>query len=370
MRFIAGLAALLICLPPLCGVGVARADVTIGVAGPMTGANASFGVQLREGAVEAVADINAKGGVLGERVNLVVGDDVCDPRQAVSVANDMQSRGAVFVDGHYCSASSIPASKVYTDAGILEISPASTNPAYTDNGDWNIFRVCGRDDQQGKVAGEYIAAHFGSAKVAILSDNSAYGKGIADQTKKFMNAAGKQEALYLTYVPGDSDYSALVSRLKEAGITVAYLGGYHPEGGLILREAHAQGLKLQLIGGDSLVTSEFWQITGAAGEGTLMTFPADPRNLATAAVVVSDFKKRGVDPEGYVLYSYAAVQIWAEAVQKANSVDPQKVAAMLKSGGPWNSVLGPIGFDAKGDIVHSNYVFYQWHDGNYGQIGN
>lgn len=346
----------------------ARAETVIGVAGPMTGADASFGVQLREGAVQAVNDINAKGGVLGDRLSLVVGDDACDPRQAVSVANDMQSRGVVFVDGHYCSASSIPASKVYTDAGIIEISPASTNPAYTDQGDWNIFRVCGRDDQQGKVAGQYLAKHFANAKIAILSDNSAYGKGLADETKKFMNEAGKQETLYLTYVPGESDYSALVSRLKEAGITVAYLGGYHPEGGLILREARSQGLKLQLVGGDALVTSEFWQITGDAGEGTLMTFPADPRNLPTAAPVVKEFKARGVDPEGYVLYSYAAVQIWAEAAAKAGTTDPMKVAAMLKSGGPWPSVLGPIAFDAKGDIVNSNYVFYRWHNGSYAQI--
>ena len=368
MRYATVLAALLVCSGVLWQSGAARADVAIGVAGPMSGSNASFGVQLYEGAVQAVADLNARGGVLGERVDLIKGDDACDPRQAVSVANDMQSQGAVFVDGHYCSASSIPASKVYTDAGIIEISPASTNPAYTDNGAWNIFRVCGRDDQQGRVAGDYIAKHFADRKIAILSDNSAYGKGIADQTRKFMNAAGKQETLYLTYVPGDSDYSALVSRLKEAGITVAYLGGYHPEGGLILREARAQGLDLQLIGGDSLVTSEFWQITGPAGEGTLMTFPSDPRNLPTAAAVVASFKARGVDPEGYVLYSYAAVQVWAEAAQKAGSIDPQKVAAVLKSGGPWNSVLGPISFDAKGDIVNSNYVFYQWHDGNYAEI--
>ena len=348
----------------------AWAETAIGVAGPMTGADASFGVQLREGATEAVADINAKGGLLGDQLTLVVGDDACDPRQAVTVANDMASRNVVFVDGHYCSASSIPASKVYTDAGIIEISPASTNPSYTDSGDWNIFRVCGRDDQQGKVAGQYIAKQFAAQKVAILSDNSAYGKGLADQTKKYMNAAGKQETLYLTYVPGESDYSAIVSRLKEAGIQVAYLGGYHPDAGLIVRQARAQGLNLLLIGGDALVTTEFWQITGPAGEGTLMTFPADPRNLPSAAAVVADFKKRGVDPEGYVLYSYAAVQIWAEAAAKANTTDPVKVAAEMKSAGPWSTVLGPISFDAKGDIVNSNYVFYRWHNGAYAQINN
>ncbi len=161
----------------------AHAQIKIGVAGPITGSLASFGAQLKNGADQAVADINAKGGVLGQQLVLEVGDDACDPKQAVSVANKFAGDGIKFVAGHFCSSSSIPASKVYTDEGILQITPASTNPTFTEEGSWNTFRTCGRDDQQGKFAGPWIANEFKDAKIAILHDNSTYGKGIADLTK-------------------------------------------------------------------------------------------------------------------------------------------------------------------------------------------
>ena len=252
LRLAAAIGALLIGMAP-----AARAQIKIAVVGPITGSNATFGTQMKEGAEQAVADINAKGGVLGQKLVLEIGDDACDPKQAVSVANQMAERGVKVVIGHFCSSSSIPASKVYTEEGILQISPASTNPAYTDNGSWNTFRVCGRDDQQGAVAGKYIAEHFRGARVAILHDNSAYGKGLADETRKAMNAAGLKETIYTAYVPGERDYSALVSRLKEAGITVIYIGGYQNEAGLIIRQAKEQGMHVTLIGGDALVTKEF-----------------------------------------------------------------------------------------------------------------
>jgi branched-chain amino acid transport system substrate-binding protein len=346
----------------------AQAQTRIAVAGPMTGSNAAFGTQMRAGAEQAVADINAHGGVLGKQLTLEVGDDACDPKQAVSVANELSSRGVKFVAGHFCSSSSIPASKVYTEEGVLQISPASTNPAYTDNGSWNTFRTCGRDDQQGKVAGTYMAKAFAGKKIAILNDNSAYGKGLADETKKGLNAAGMQEAMYATYVPGEHDYSALVSRMKAANIDVIYIGGYQAEAGLIIRQAKEQGMRVTLVGGDALVTNEFWQITGNTGEGTLMTFPSDPRVRPTAAAVVKEFKDKNIDPEGYVLYTYAAIQIWADAAKKAGTIDPKKVANTLKSSGPWNSVLGPITFDKKGDVENSDYVMYIWHNGSYTQM--
>jgi len=352
----------------VCATGPARADIQIGTAGPITGSNATFGVQLREGAEQAVADINAKGGVLGQKVVLNIGDDACDPKQAVSVANDFASKKVVFVAGHFCSSSSIPASKVYADEGILQITPASTNPKFTDEGGWNTFRTCGRDDQQGAVAGAYIAKNYGGRRIAILHDNSAYGKGLADETKKALNKAGVNEVLYSPYTPGEKDYSAIVSRLKQANVSLIYIGGYQTEIGLIKRQSTQQGLNAVVMGGDALVTTEYWQITGDTGEGTLMTFPSDPRIRPTAAAVVKEFKDKGIDPEGYVLYTYAAVQLWAEAATKAGTTDPKKVAAMLKSGGPWDTVLGKIAFDKKGDIVESDYTMYIWHNGNYSQM--
>lgn len=342
--------------------------IRIASVGPMTGQYAAFGAQLRAGAEQAVTDLNAAGGVLGQQLALEIGDDACDPRQAVSVANQMASRQVKLIAGHFCSGSSIPASKVYLEEGVLQISPASTNPKFTDEGGWNTFRTCGRDDQQGIVAGQYIAKTYAGKKVAILHDNSAYGKGLADETKKSLNAAGMTEALYAAYTPGERDYSAIVSRLKSAGVDVIYVGGYHTEAGLILRQAKEQGMPVTLIGGDALVTNEFWQITGAAGEGTLMTFSSDPRKRPSAAEVVGRFRARNVDPEGYVLYTYAAVQIWAEAAKKANSTDPRKVSEALKSGGPWSCVLGSVSFDRKGDVTVPDYVFYVWKNGAYAEV--
>jgi branched-chain amino acid transport system substrate-binding protein len=348
--------------------GLAQAQIRIATVGPMTGQYAAFGEQMRAGAEQAVADINAAGGVLGQQLVLELGDDACDPRQAVSVANQLTGRGVRFVAGHFCSGSSIPASKVYLEEGVLQISPASTNPRFTDEGGWNTFRVCGRDDQQGMVAGTFIARNFPGKKVAILHDNSAYGKGLADETKKAMNAAGMQETLYLAYVAGERDYSAIVSRLQQAGIDVVYFGGYHTEAGLIVRQMRERGLRAVAIGGDALVTNEYWQITGAAGEGTLMTFSSDPRRRPAAAEVVAKFRAKNIDPEGYVLYTYAAIQIWAEAAKKAGTTDPRKIAEVLKSQGPWRSVLGEISFDRKGDVTVPDYVFYVWRGGSYAEM--
>lgn len=346
----------------------ASAQIHIATVGPMTGEYAAFGQQMKAGADQAVADINKAGGINGQKLVLDVGDDACDPKQAVSVANQLAAKGVKLVAGHYCSGSSIPASKVYSEEGVLQISPASTNPKYTDEGSWNTFRVCGRDDEQGKVAGDFLAKHFKGEKVAILNDNSAYGKGLADETQKAFTAAGGKVTLATAYTPGEKDYSSLVSRLKQAGVTVIYVGGYHTESGLIIRQAKEQGMKATLVGGDALVTNEFWQIAGDAGNGTMMTFPADPRLRKTAADVVAEFKAKNIDPEGYVLYTYAAIQVWADAAKKAKTTDPKKVAAALKASGNWPSVLGNISFDKKGDVTTSDYVLYVWKDGKYAQM--
>jgi branched-chain amino acid transport system substrate-binding protein len=346
----------------------AQAQIKIGVAGPITGSLASFGAQMKAGAEMAVADLNAKGGVLGKQLALEVGDDACDPKQAVSVANKFAGDGVKFVAGHFCSSSSIPASKVYTEEGILQITPASTNPKFTDEGSWNTFRTCGRDDQQGAFVGPYLAKEYKTARIAILHDNTTYGKGIADLVKKNLNAAGKQEALYQAIVPGEHDYTAVVSRLKEAKIDVIYLGGYHPEAGLIVKQAREQGLKAAMIGPDSLNTKELWQISGDAGEGLMFTFAPDPTARPVAAAVVKEFKDKGIEPEGYTLYTYAAIQAWAEAATKAGSDDPKKVAETLKASGPWDSVLGEMTFDKKGDRTVADYVWYMWHNGEYKQM--
>ncbi len=349
------------------GLATTQADILIATAGPMTGQYASFGQQMKAGAEMAVNDINAAGGVLGQQLSLQIGDDACDPKQAVAVANQMVNKGVVFMAGHFCSGSSIPASAVYDEEGIVQISPASTNPKLTDEGGPGVYRVCGRDDQQGIVAGNYIADHFSDAKVAILHDKTAYGKGLADETRKQLTKRGVTAAMYEAYTAGEKDYSALVSKMKANDIGVIYVGGYHTEAGLLLRQSRGQGLQAQLISGDALVTQEYWQITGDVGEGTLMTFSPDPRKNPDAAPVVKRFRDAGIEPEGYVLYTYAAIQAWAQAAQKAGSTKFDNMVKSLNSG-KFNTVLGTIGFDAKGDVTAPGYVFYRWSKGSYDYV--
>ncbi len=346
------------------GVSASKADINIATAGPMTGQYASFGAQMKAGAEQAVADINAAGGVLGQKLSLSIGDDACDPKQAVAVANEMVGKGVVFMAGHFCSGSSIPASSVYTEEDILQISPASTNPKFTDEGGPNVFRVCGRDDQQGIVAGGFLAKQFKGKNVAVIHDKTAYGKGLADETKKAMNKAGLKEKLYEAYTAGEKDYSALVSKLKQNSIDAVYVGGYHTEAGLIVRQMRDQGMNTRLVSGDALVTDEYWSITGPAGEGTLMTFSPDPRKNPKAAPIVKKFRDKGIEPEGYVLYTYAAIQVFAQAAQEAGSTDLDKLLKVLHKS-KFDTVLGDLSFDSKGDVTLPGYVFYEWKNGKY-----
>lgn len=348
--------------------GTASADITIAVAGPMTGQYATFGKQFSDGAAMALEDINKAGGVLGEKLQIVTGDDACDPKQAVAIANKLVGQGVAFVAGHFCSGSSIPASAVYAEEGIVQISPASTNPKLTDErAGPGVYRVCGRDDQQGSVAGAYLAENFGDKNIAIVHDKQAYSKGLADETRKAMNAAGKKEVMYETITPGEKDYTALVSKLKQAQIDVLYYGGYHTEAGLIVRQMRDQRMDAVLIGGDALVTKEYADITGKAGDGTMMTFSPDPRKNPAATEIVERFRAKGVEPEGYVLYTYAAIQAWKQAAEKAGSTDSEKVIEALNDT-EFDTVIGKFKFDEKGDPNLPPYAFYEWKGGDYAQI--
>ncbi|MEW9614319.1 branched-chain amino acid ABC transporter substrate-binding protein [Shinella sp. S4-D37] len=347
--------------------GSAWADILIGVGGPLTGPNAAFGAQLQKGAEQAAADLNAAGGINGEQVKIVLGDDVSDPKQGVSVANKFVADGVKFVVGHFNSGVSIPASEIYAENGVLQLSPASTNPTYTERGLWNTFRVCGRDDQQGAVAGAFIAANFKDAKVAILHDKTPYGQGLADETKKATNEAGITEAIYEGVNVGDKDFSALIAKMKEAGVTVVYWGGLHTEFGLIERQSADQGMKAQFISGDGIVSNELASIAGDAVDGTLMTFAPDPRKNPAAKDLVEKFRTAGFEPEAYTLYAYAAVQIIAEGAKAAGGTDPQAVAEAIKSNGPFQTAIGELGFDEKGDITRPDYVLYTWKKGDDGK---
>jgi len=342
----------------------AQGEILIATAGPFTGTNIFRGEQIQHGAEMAVADINSRGGVLGEQVELLIADDACDPEQAVAVANKLVNDGVVFVAGHVCSHSSIPASRIYQSAGVLMISPASTNPKLTDEGGDNVFRVCGRDDHQGVVAGNYLSDVWRDSNIAIIHDGSTYGKGLANETRKQLDKRDVATALEATYTPGERDYSQLVDKMQAAGIDVIYVGGYTEETGLMVRQARDRNYTAQFVTGDSLTNEEFWLITGQAGEGTLGTFGPDPRSFPAATSVVARFRDKGFEPSGYTLHTYAAVQAWAQATEKAGTLALDKVIESLRHK-QFDTVLGEISFDGKGDVTAPGYIWYMWKSGKY-----
>ncbi|KRE00184.1 amino acid ABC transporter substrate-binding protein [Bosea sp. Root381] len=340
--------------------GIANAQIKIGVGGPITGANATFGAQIKNGAEQAAADINAAGGINGQKIEIVLGDDVSDPKQGVSVANKFVGDGVKYVVGHFNSGVTMPASEVYAENGVLMLTPASTNPQVTERGLWNTFRICGRDDQQGIVAADYIAKNFKDKKIAVVHDKTTYGKGLADETLKGLQKAGIKEVLYEGINQGEKDLSALVSKIKATGADYVYWGGLHTEGGLIVRQMRDQGVKSVLISGDGITTDEFATIGGPGVEGTLMTFAPDPQKRTEAAEVIKRFEAKNFKPEAYTLYAYAGVQLIADAAKRSNSTDPKKMAEALKSGTPTKTVLGDLAFDKKGDITRIDYTVYTW----------
>jgi branched-chain amino acid transport system substrate-binding protein len=350
--------------------GTANAQVKLGVAGPFTGPNAAFGAQLKNGADQAVEDINAAGGIMGQKITtpLAYGDDVADPRQGRNVANKFAGDGIKFVVGHFNSGVTIPASEVYQENGMLMISPSATNPQVTERKMWNVFRTCGRDDQQGAVAGDYIAKNFKGKKVAVVHDKTTYGQGLADETRKAMNAKGVKEVLYEGVNLGEKDFSALVSKIKASGADLVYWGGLHTEGGLIVRQMRDQGVRAPLMGGDGIASDEFASVGGPGVEGTLMTYGPDPRNRPEAKAVVEKFRAKRFEPEAYTLYSYAAVQVIKQAAEAAKSLDPKKVAAQINSGQKYKTVIGELSYDKKGDVTRLDYVMYEWKKNPQGKI--
>ena len=363
-------AARLLAAAGLLAAAAAHADTVIGVAGPLSGGFAIFGGEMQEGAAQAIADINKAGGINGTPLALQAMDDKCDAKTADAVANQLAGKGAVMVVGHLCLGASLAAASVYVANRIVEISPATTWPDYTDKRPGpGIYRLTGRDDQQGVVAGQAIARRFADRPVAVIDDRSAYGKELAGATRRAMNAAGKREAFTEEYDPGTRDFHELVGRLQAARIGAVYIGGYPTEAGLIAREIRATGLDTAIVGPDALVTNEYRDVAGDAAAGTLVTFMADARLNPGAADVVAAFRARGVEPEGYVLPSYAAVQVWAAAAKAAGSIDTDAVVKAMDSG-RFSTVIGELGFDAKGDMSLAGFVLYEWRDGRLEAAGS
>ena len=344
----------------LTAAGQAGAEIQIGIAGPMTGPVAQYGDMQFSGARMAIERINEAGGVLGEELVAVEYDDVCDPKQAVTVANSLVNDGVQYVVGHLCSSSTQPASDIYEDEGILMVTPASTSPEITERGYELVFRTIGLDSMQGPVAGNYLAS-LKPEKVAVVHDKQQYGEGIATAVRDTLMAQDIEIAMFEGITAGDKDFSSLITKLKQADVDYVYYGGYHPELGLILRQARQADLDATFMGPEGVGNKDINTIAGEAAEGLLVTLPPSFDQKEENQELVAAFAEKGEDPSGpFVLPSYTAVQLIAEGIEMADSKDPFEVASALRSG-TFETPIGTVQYDKAGDLKAFEFVVYEWH---------
>jgi branched-chain amino acid transport system substrate-binding protein len=344
----------------LAGRG-AMADIGVAVVGPMKGPNAVFGEQMRRGAEAAVAAVNAAGGINDELLRLEVVDDGCDAKQAVARAQELLAKDVRFIDGHFCSAATMAAAKIYEAQSIVVISPTATLPALTEDAGWNIQRLASRDDGQADVAVARIRAQFPSVKVALLDDGQILSAGIAARFK----AAFGSDLYVLAFKPGEDTYKGLANDLRDAGIGLVYFACTAGDAGKIAAQIRDVGLTVQLMGSDGLLVEDYWANAGEGGEGTLVTFAADPMQEAAAKDIVAAFQADGFVPEGATLPSYAAVQAFVAAAKATDVNKGQDMAAWLRAGNVFDTVLGSLKLDAKGDVTPPRFAWYQWSAGQY-----
>jgi branched-chain amino acid transport system substrate-binding protein len=347
----------------------AAATLKIGVAGPMTGDQGKMGNDIQNGVKMAIQEWNAAN--KDTQFEMVVGDDQHDPKQGVAVANKFVNDGVVGVIGHFNSSVSIPASDVYKDNNIVQITPASTNPKFTDRGYWNTFRTCGRDDQQGEVAADFVA-NKKLKRVAILHDKTTYGQGLADAFRDSLKKKHKVEPVFYGGITqGDKDFSAALTSVKATNPEVVYFGGIYPEGGLLAKQAKDLGLKARFMSGDGVIDPEFVKIAGKeAAEGSWLTFSPDIKNIPEAKKTVEAYEKQYGPVGPYSIYGYAAAKIFFDAWKQAGAKsvkDSKKVADVIRKN-TWDTALGKLSYDQKGDIKQSTYVVYETKNGEFVQI--
>ncbi len=341
--------------------------ITIGIAGPMTGDQAKMGMDFKNGSVLAVQEWNSRGGVLGKRIELIVSDDQHDPKQAVAVANKMVNQGVTGVIGHFNSSCSIPASDVYNRAGIPMITPGSTNPQLTERGYRNVFRVCGRDDQQGKVGARYVTEVMRARRVAVLHDKTTYGQGLADEFKRFLGG-GIEVVYYGGIVQGDKDFKMILTAVKSKNPEIIFFGGIYPEAGLLVKQAKELGLDSPFMSGDGTIDAKFIEIAGPrAAEGTLLTFSPDPNNIPSAKSFLDNYRASFGEIGPYSIYAYDATNILLTAIREAQSTDGKLITEKLHAS-EFDGALGKIAFNDKGDVTVSPYVVWITRNGKFEEI--
>jgi branched-chain amino acid transport system substrate-binding protein len=340
--------------------------IKIGAAGPMTGSESKMGLDLKNGVELAVAEWNAKGGVLGKKIETVVGDDGADPKQAVTIANKFVNQKVNAVVGHWNSNCSINASSFYHTAKIVMISPASTNPRLTLQGYKTLFRVCGTDEQQGNIAAQFVLKKLKPKRVAVLHDKTTYGQGLADIFKKALGDK-VQVVYYGGIVLGDPDYKAVLTTIKEYKPDLYYFGGVYPEAGRLVRQAKEIGMTIPMMTGDGVFDPTFINIAGKAAEGTYVTFGKEPAELLSAKSFMQNYKAKYGEPGPYSIYAYDAANIILTAISRTGTTDGTTVADYI-SKNAFTGAFGDIAFDKNGDVVKAPYVVWQVRGGKFSQI--
>lgn len=344
--------------PAPAGVTVVR----IGLASPLTGPQAHIGQDIKNGAQLAVDDLNAKGfEVDGKKLKfeLVPEDDEANPTKATTVAQKLVDAKVVAVVGHFNSGASIPASRIYSDAGIPQISPSSTNPKYTQQGFKTTFRVVANDDQQGPVDAQYAVEKLGAKRIAVVDDSTAYGQGLADTFEARAKKLGAEITAREHTTDKDTDFRAILTRIKATNPDLVFFGGIDPQAAPMKKQMTELGMNAKFMGGDGMQTPNFIKLAGDAAEGAMASIPGLPKDKMPGGQEFLDrFKQKyGVGVELFAPMGYDAVMVFAEAMKRAGSTDPAKflpeVAKIQYSG-----VIGPIAFDEKGDLKDGPITIY------------
>jgi len=350
---------------PAAGAAAAGGDVVvkIGQVSPMTGPIAHLGKDNEFGARLAIEDLNAEGVQIGGKkvkFELVSEDDQGDPKIGTQVAQRLVDAGVAGVVGHLNSGTTIPASKIYSDAGLPQISPSATNPDYTKQGYKTTFRVIANDVQQGKALGEFAIDNLKAKKVAIIDDRTAYGQGLADEFEKAVKAKGGTIAKREFTTNTATDFNAILTSIKSTQPDVIFYGGMDAQAAPLAKQMQRLGLKSKLMGGDGWQTPEFIKLSGDASEGQYSSSCGVPRDKMPGFAAFNDrFKSKfNTDVQIYAPYEYDAVKVLVDAMKRAGSTDP-KVYLPEVGKTQMTGVTGAIAFDEKGDIKNGAVTVYQ-----------
>jgi branched-chain amino acid transport system substrate-binding protein len=343
-----------------------KADtIKIGLAGVQTGSDGEIGAAPIRGSQIAIDEWNAKGGVLGKPIETVNRDDEGKPDQAVAVANELVSAQVCAVLGHFNSGCSLPASDIYNQAGILQLTPASTNPTITERGLPHLFRACGRDDQQGVVSAAFAFDSLKVTQVAILHDKTAYGQGLAEAFKKSFEAKGGKAVVFEGVGSDELDFRASIAALKAAGGQAVFWGGMYKQGGPLYKQMRQGDFKGALLGGDGIYETELIKTVGPKADSVFITFGPDFNSLPQAQPFLAAYKtKYGQEAGGYAIYGYDAANVLLSAIAKAGTTNADTVSKMLRSQ-EWPTLAGSISFDEKGDLKKANYVIWTIREGKF-----